>query len=973
MSTSSKPAIHQILETHLFSREEAYASRIHELEAVLDFVVQFNHGILPPLTHRWEYSLWPDGTLKEIAPTCELYTGFSRSDFLRNPDLLFSIVVPEDRERFRSHLQTVLNHPESQRLGYKITARSGQVLDIFQESMPAETAPDSPQRRVIIAQVQTSLNAAAPQSMSTEKAWQYLVENNPDLIIMIDRSGRFLYSNRPLRSTDLDYTLWKDIETTVIPEHRGRVHQGIEKVFESGEPVSYELASPTADGQILWYMTHVGPVMAQNKVIGALLMIRDITQLKKTEQKLNRWNEELEARVDERTRQLKESNERLRAISELIPDYVYSARIENDGARSIEWISGAFEQITGYTLAALQQAGGWSRLIHPQDLPMVTALSESFSAQQPTVLEYRIVTRSGEVRWIQDHNKPIFTQPGQPLNVWGAVQDITDRKVAAETLQRYAQRLEASVKLAADLRQVEEREQALSILVNQSTRALHADIGGIYLKEKSGLSFAAGCGLQSAPPIILPADENHLLQQVLRHGPVQVVSAIQPAELGCEFCEFLDGEGIQTLALAPLRTASASIGVLYVGFRMPAPQSPSDLQLLDSFAEVGGNTLHRFEAMQQLEHSIRQREHELAVLYEVMSVANQTSDLDLMVDRSLQIVLAAVGCEIGVIMLTDPKDGEQKVVGHRGWTGNLCEKVSNSSLREAIGDSFHHRKVVFARTQIEDDAGRPLDIAFLGSDITSKGVSLGRLGIYGPPDHLEDPSLSALVSSITDQLAIAVESARLRKQAEETAIIEERQRLARDLHDSVSQSLYGLVISADVGSKLLRLKEYSHLKETLHNIENGSLQALREMRLMLFEMRPLSLESEGLVKALDLRLNTVEQRAGISAALTVEGDAPLSAQLELDFYRVATEALNNALKHANADDVAVTLRLAPQQIELEVRDNGDGFDVAAIGRGGIGLSSMRERAQRLGGALTITSRPGGGTTVNLQVPAAEAA
>jgi hypothetical protein len=119
MSTSSKPAIHQILETHLFSREEAYASRIHELEAVLDFVVQFNHGILPPLTHRWEYSLWPDGTLKEIAPTCELYTGFSRSDFLRNPDLLFSIVVPEDRERFRSHLQTVLNHPKVSAWGTK--------------------------------------------------------------------------------------------------------------------------------------------------------------------------------------------------------------------------------------------------------------------------------------------------------------------------------------------------------------------------------------------------------------------------------------------------------------------------------------------------------------------------------------------------------------------------------------------------------------------------------------------------------------------------------------------------------------------------------------------------------------------------------------------------------------------------------------------------------------------------------------
>ncbi len=974
MSPSRPPAVHRILEEQFFSREDTFARRIQELEALLDFSLQFNHSAAAPLTRRWEYSLWPDGSLKEISPLCELYTGYGREDFIAHPDLLFSIVLPEDRERFSNHLQAVQASPRSERLGYKILSRSGKIVDIFQESLPTRAKSGGSAHKTIIAQLPAPVNPEVPQPLSTDKAWQYLVENNPDLIIMIDREGRFLYTNRPQMIKGKDDTLWKNIQITVVPEHREMIRTTIAKVFENGIPASYEIASPNSAGEIDWFMTQLGPVSEQGVVIAVIMMIRKITQLKHTEQQLSRWNEELEERVEMRTHQLQESNERLRVISELIPDYVYSARLASDGARVLEWSSGAFEQITGYSLEEINQQNGWNNLIHPADRSLVAGLSEDLKALQPTVLEYRILTKSGEVRWIQDHNKPVMPlSADQDLHIWGAVQDITDRKLAEDTLQRYAQRLESSVKLSADLRQASDRTHALGILVSESTQALNAEIGGIYLEEKNGLRFASGCGLITPAPETLPLDENHLLYQVMRRGEVRLVNEIAPAELGCDFCEFLEKEGVHTLALAPLRTSRSSIGVLYIGFRERIPLSLSDRQALDSFAEMGGNTLHRFQAMQQLEHNISQREHELAVLHEVMSVANQTSDLHEMVDHALQIVLNAVGCQIGVIMLNDPKDGQQKVLGHIGWTGDLCDRVTHSDLKERIGDAFDRQKVVLAATQILGENGQPQEIAFLGAEIMSKGVKLGRLGIYGPPDHLADPYLTDLISSITDQLAMAVESARLRKQAEETAILEERQRLARDLHDSVSQSLYGLVISADVGSKLLRLKEYTNLRETLENIESGALQALKEMRLMLFELRPLSLESEGLIKALNLRLNIVERRAGITPRLVVEGLDELSPQLELEMYRIATEALNNALKHASATSVQITIQGEPNQVRLEVADNGAGFDPTQVNSGGLGLASMKERARRISGELQIESAPAQGTRVILTVALKEPA
>jgi signal transduction histidine kinase len=145
-----------------------------------------------------------------------------------------------------------------------------------------------------------------------------------------------------------------------------------------------------------------------------------------------------------------------------------------------------------------------------------------------------------------------------------------------------------------------------------------------------------------------------------------------------------------------------------------------------------------------------------------------------------------------------------------------------------------------------------------------------------------------------------------------------------------------------------------------------ALQSLKEMRLLIYELRPPVLEEEGLVGALQQRLDAVEGRTGMETRLLVDGEGQLAAPVEEALYRIASEALNNTLKHAAATSVTVRIRINDQRAELEIVDDGRGFDPGAItDQGGMGLVTMRERTERLGGTLTILSAPGEGTRVKV--------
>jgi signal transduction histidine kinase len=244
-------------------------------------------------------------------------------------------------------------------------------------------------------------------------------------------------------------------------------------------------------------------------------------------------------------------------------------------------------------------------------------------------------------------------------------------------------------------------------------------------------------------------------------------------------------------------------------------------------------------------------------------------------------------------------------------------------------------------------------------------------------DHPINPSASELelISTFADHAAVAMHNALLYEQAQQAAALEERHRLARDLHDSVTQSLFSMSLLAQVLPALWSAQP-EEATRSLDELRRLSKEALAEMRALLFQLRPVALEEEGLVEALRRHIESLQRRDGPALTfVTAGGDERMPLPIEEGLFRIANEAVGNALKHAQARDIAVTLDTRDGIAALTVRDDGRGFDPAVhqAEPGHLGLPGMRERVVQLGADLTIASAPGAGTTVavRMMIPAAQ--
>ena len=233
-------------------------------------------------------------------------------------------------------------------------------------------------------------------------------------------------------------------------------------------------------------------------------------------------------------------------------------------------------------------------------------------------------------------------------------------------------------------------------------------------------------------------------------------------------------------------------------------------------------------------------------------------------------------------------------------------------------------------------------------------------------EHLDDFTERdlELMQALANQAGVAIQNARLYEQARQMAVMEERQRLARELHDSVTQALYGISLYAEAASGQLTRSQLDKVRQYLADIRNTAQESLADMRLMIYELRHPLLEKEGLVSILQARLFSVEKRAGINAMLESALPQRLPPAMEEGLYRIANEALNNALKHAHARNITVSLVQEGQAVTLEIDDDGVGFSPStAGGQGRLGLTTMRERALAEGWDLSVDSAPGAGTRI----------
>jgi signal transduction histidine kinase len=378
--------------------------------------------------------------------------------------------------------------------------------------------------------------------------------------------------------------------------------------------------------------------------------------------------------------------------------------------------------------------------------------------------------------------------------------------------------------------------------------------------------------------------------------------------------------------------------------------------------------------LRRLRGHAEERTRELAALYR----ADETLYRSLRVEDVLQALVdeatEILGADKTAVMVWDAAHERLEARAGRGFSATtlarmvhgpgegITWRVAKTGVPIAVDDVRQDPRV--ARHLSDPEGIR----SFLQVPIKVGGEVFGVFGVNHCEPHTFTSDEQRVLLALAQRAALAIQNARLYEQAEGRAALEERERLARELHDSVTQALYGASLYAEAASRALADGEVEPAATNLGDVRETIQEALGEMRLLLFELRPPLLEERGLAGALQARLAAVEARAGLVTDFQGGASQRLAPQTEQELFRMAQEALNNVLKHAHATRVSVRLDVSAERILLEIADNGLGFEPSLGGGGGFGLASMRQRAERLGGSLRIQSAPGTGARVCADIP-----
>lgn len=396
--------------------------------------------------------------------------------------------------------------------------------------------------------------------------------------------------------------------------------------------------------------------------------------------------------------------------------------------------------------------------------------------------------------------------------------------------------------------------------------------------------------------------------------------------------------------------------------------------------KVGRLALWRDTTERKLVEDARQRARDemFALINAISSAANNTLSVDDFLLESIYHIISPFRSQVvGVFLIDDRnKDDEPRLIlaSYLGIPAASAEALNYVPTSSPLFDWVIKHRLPFLVEGAAEDARVPAAIRrlavayFLLIPLIVQAADDSKLLGCMFLARKEKPSFSqdeiVRLTTISEHVANLIDSDR-RRRREITST--ERKRMMRDLHDSVSQKLYGLVTATEAAQAALEAGSHVDPAQEFARIGENARQAVREMRLFLYQLQQIDIEKDGLISVLHHRLAAVEGRANIKARLLAAEEISLSKDKEMTLYYIAQEALNNVLRHARAKSVLVTLKQGRRNVILEIRDDGCGFDPNDVDRTGLGLQNIRERTAQINGTLKIVSKPNHGTKIVVTV------
>ncbi len=372
------------------------------------------------------------------------------------------------------------------------------------------------------------------------------------------------------------------------------------------------------------------------------------------------------------------------------------------------------------------------------------------------------------------------------------------------------------------------------------------------------------------------------------------------------------------------------------------------------------------------------RDNAFAAMSDVVLAIAGELRLDAVLDRLVHAARELVDARYAALGIPDEDGTEFDQFLHAGMSDDLVAQLGPLPRTHGMLGAMLSDPRPFRTDDITTDPrfrgwwpdAHPRMRSFLGVPIVAKGDIIGAFYLTEKEGADQfDAADEKVITVLAAHAAIAIENARLFEASRELSVIEERNRLARELHDAMTQNLFSLSLTAEAAAGLVRT-DPGRAEAEIDRVRQLVRETQAELRSLVFELRPPRLEADGLVATVGKDLEVLGRAHGLKADLQVHGTLELASTVEIELYRIIQEALTNAVRHARAESITVDVDAVDGVVTITVRDDGVGFDPAAraIRERRLGLTSMRERAESLGGKLTVETAPRAGTTVRAEVP-----